>query len=161
MSVLAGALVVGDSVRGSLRDLALGRLGSTDLVVARLGFLPRERLPTIVRTDSGGHGAAPLIVADGFVTLESSGRRASDVLVYGVDERFWTFHGAAARRRRLRVAGAGGGSRREGRRRAADAPAAPSEIPVESLFGRKEEVGRTVRLTLTACCRANGSESSR
>jgi len=33
VSVLAGALLVGDSVRGSLRDLLLGRLGKTDQVV--------------------------------------------------------------------------------------------------------------------------------
>ena len=30
VSVLAGALLVGDSVRGSLRDIAVGRLGRTD-----------------------------------------------------------------------------------------------------------------------------------
>ena len=30
VSVLAGALLVGDSVRGSLRDIAVGRLGATD-----------------------------------------------------------------------------------------------------------------------------------
>src|SRR5215207_746379 len=33
VAVLAGALLVGDSVRGSLRDLVVGRLGKTDYVV--------------------------------------------------------------------------------------------------------------------------------
>ena len=34
VAVLGGALLVGDSVRGSLRDIALGRLGRTDQVVS-------------------------------------------------------------------------------------------------------------------------------
>ena len=38
VAVLAGALVVGDSVRGSLRDIALGRLGNTDQVLSSMGF---------------------------------------------------------------------------------------------------------------------------
>ena len=37
-AVLAGALVVGDSVRGSLRDLALQRLGRADIAVSTAGF---------------------------------------------------------------------------------------------------------------------------
>ena len=43
VSVLAGALLVGDSVRGSLRDIAVGRLGRTDIVVTSTGFF-REAL---------------------------------------------------------------------------------------------------------------------
>ena len=42
VSVLAGALLVGDSVRGSLRDLLLGRLGRTDQVVVIDESLPRS-----------------------------------------------------------------------------------------------------------------------
>src|SRR5262245_35352396 len=38
VAVLGGALIVGDSVRGSLRDLALGRLGRTYDVVSSAGF---------------------------------------------------------------------------------------------------------------------------
>ena len=40
VAVLAGALVVGDSVRDSLRDIALGRLGHTDQVLVVDGILP-------------------------------------------------------------------------------------------------------------------------
>ena len=92
VSVLAGALVVGDSVRGSLRDIALGRLGRTDQVLSSMGFF-REGLSNDVKSAFGATDVAPLIVADAFVTLESSGRRASNVIVYGVDERFWKFQG--------------------------------------------------------------------
>jgi hypothetical protein len=38
VAVLAGALLVGDSVRASLRDLVLQRLGQTSSVVTATGF---------------------------------------------------------------------------------------------------------------------------
>ena len=43
VAVLAGALLVGDSVRASLRDLALSRLGKTAGLVSGDGFF-REAL---------------------------------------------------------------------------------------------------------------------
>jgi putative ABC transport system permease protein len=147
VAVLAGALVVGDSVRGSLRDLALGRLGRTDHVISSLGFF-RDSAADAVKRTLDASATAPLIVADGFVTLESSGRRASNVRVYGVDERFWRFHGLApvdgvfvSPALAAEVGGKEGDVLLTRLQK-------PSQIPVESLFGRKEEVGRTVRLTL-------------
>ena len=98
VAVLAGALLVGDSVRGSLRDLVLQRLGRTDLVVASVGFF-REALADDVRQAQAFRTtfreAAPLVIVPGFVTAQESGRRVGDVRVYGVDERFWAFHGVA------------------------------------------------------------------
>ncbi len=147
VAVLAGALVVGDSVRGSLRDIALGRLGRTDQALSSMGFF-REELSNDVRTALGATATAPLIVADAFVTLESSGRRASKVIVYGVDERFWKFHGLApvdgvmiSPALALEVGGKEGDVLLTRLQK-------PSQVPLESLFGRKEDVGRTVRLTL-------------
>src|SRR5688500_9986902 len=82
VSVLSGALVVGDSVRGSLRELALGRLGRTDTVVTSAGFF-RDQLAAALATHTGRE-TAPLVVSTAIVTHEASGRRASSVLVYGV-----------------------------------------------------------------------------
>jgi putative ABC transport system permease protein len=139
VSVLGGALLVGDSVRGSLRDIALSRLGKADVAVTSTGFF---------REDIVHGGMAPLIVASGFVTHEPSGKRAGNVTVYGVDERFWTFHGvqeppgpaiSQALATELGVAPNDVLLVRLQR---------PSEIPVESLFGRKEEVGRTIRVSV-------------
>ena len=147
VSVLAGALVVGDSVRGSLRDIALGRLGRTDQVLSSMGFF-REGLSDDVKSAFGATDTAPLIVADAFVTLESSGRRASNVIVYGVDERFWKFQGlppidgVMVSPALAAEVGAKDGDVLLTRLQK------PSEIPIESLFGRKDDVGRTVRLTL-------------
>jgi putative ABC transport system permease protein len=149
VSVLAGALVVGDSVRGSLRELAVGRLGRTDNVLTSASIF-REEVSDRARGALDASASAPLIVADGFVTVESSGRRASNVIVYGVDERFWTFHGLPSldgvviSPALASEVGAKDGDVLLTRLQK------PSAIPVESLFGRKEDVGRTVRLTLTS-----------
>ena len=45
VSVLAGALLVGDSVRGSLKELFLGRLGRASFVLSASHFFP-EDLPS-------------------------------------------------------------------------------------------------------------------
>ncbi len=156
VAVLAGALLVGDSVRGSLRDLVLQRLGRADRVVQSTGFF-REALADDLHGDPA-FGAAysditPLIAMEGLVTEQESGRRASRVQVYGVDDRFWRFHG---------VAGRTGPANRDAflsRALAADIGAGegrtvlvrverPSAIPIESLHGQKEDPGRTLRLTV-------------
>ncbi len=144
VAVLSGALLVGDSVRTSLRDLVLSRLGKTEAVVTSAQFF-REQLASEVP------GAAPMIVMQGVVTHEKDGRRASKVAVYGVDDRFFQFNGysqpsPANTDARLtpalaRELGAVSGDtvllRLE----------KPSAIPRESIQGRKEDAGRTLRLT--------------
>src|SRR5258708_7097228 len=100
VTVLSGALLVGDSVRGSLRDLVLRRLGATDLVVLSSGFF-RARLADDLRGDSAFgrdfSNICPVIAVPGVATDQASGRRASRVQVYGVDDRFWAFHGSPFR----------------------------------------------------------------
>jgi putative ABC transport system permease protein len=156
VAVLAGALLVGDSVRGSLRDLVLQRLGNTDYVVVSSGFF-RERLADDLRANqtfgSFFVGVSPLVVAQGFVTEQGTGRQAGQVRVYGVDDRFWQFHG---------LSGVSAPTDRD----ALVSPALaeqigsppgstilvrvqrPSDIPLESLHGQKEDLGRTLRLTV-------------
>jgi ABC-type lipoprotein release transport system permease subunit len=158
VAVLAGALLVGDSVRGSLRDLVLQRLGRTDLVVASATFF-RGQLADAIRTHPSFSptfsGAAPLIVAQGFVTGQDSGRRAGQVRVYGVDDRFWQFHGVTGISGPLdRDALVSPALARDIDARAGGAVLVrvqrPSEIPLESLHGRKDGLGSTLRLTVRA-----------
>src|SRR6266699_3473994 len=85
VSVLAGAALVGESVRASLRDLFLNRLGAIDSVIIGSGFF-REAL-----ADSFS-GACPLIAMEGLVINDRGDSRAAHVSVYGVDGRFWKFH---------------------------------------------------------------------
>ena len=146
VAVLSGALMVGVSVRASLRDLVLQRLGSTDRVVVSQGFF-REQL-------AGAFGeAVPLIVAEGFISGQESGRRASRVQVYAVDDRFWRFHGLD----RVTMPAANEAFISAGLAAELDTGAGEavvlrvensSAIPTESLHGRKEDVGRSVRLTV-------------
>ena len=95
VAVLSGALLVGDSVRASLRDLVVQRLGQTSLVVTSSGFV-REAFATDLQSDPEFarefSAVCPLISLEGTVTHEPSKRVASGITVYGVDERFWKFN---------------------------------------------------------------------
>ncbi len=69
VAVLSGALLVGDSVRGSLRAMVLERLGRTDQVVLSSGFLGEQLVEKLQKDpESQNYGIAPLIIAQGFVT---------------------------------------------------------------------------------------------
>ncbi len=141
VAVLSGALVVGDSVRASLRDLVLARLGKTEAVVTSAQFF-REQLSREVA------GSAPIIALQGMVTHERDRRRAANVAVYGVDERFWRFHGVAAQD----GASLSAALAKEIGAQPGDAVLVrvekPSAIPLESLHGRKDDPGRTVRFNI-------------
>ena len=155
VAVLAGALLVGASVRSSLRALALERLGAVDRVVTSARFVPESFAAGVLASDAlDGQfaAAAPLLAVEGFVTHQASGRRASGVQVYGVDERFWTFHGLdpealALARNTVFVSGG-----LAGELEAAPDDALlvrvekPSAVPLSSLHGRRDDVGRTLRL---------------
>jgi ABC-type lipoprotein release transport system permease subunit len=158
VAVLAGALVVGDSVRASLRALVLQRLGRTAHVVSASNFF-REDLVAELRAHprfagASLEGACPLVVFAGVVIDEASGRRGGGVQVYGVDERFWQFQGMDAGRHALgerEVALSAGLAAELGAQPGGTLLLRiekPSAIPVESLHGRKEDVGRTLRLTV-------------
>jgi len=157
VAVLAGALLVGDSVRASLRELVVQRLGQTDHAITAVGFF-REQLAADIQNHeqfrAGGFAAAcPLIAIEGTVTHEPSRRVGSAIKVYGVDERFWKFHKQegkqAPRNREVFVSEA---LARELGTNAGDSLVLrvqkPSDIPVESLHSKKEDLGSTLRLTV-------------
>ncbi len=155
VAVLAGALIVGDSVRASLRDLFLQRLGNTDHVIAGPGFF-REQLADDLKRHkefaSKTYDACPLIVVRGTVVDGQSQRRAMDIRVYGVDERFWRFHQRENRAPAQREVMVSESLAAEMDVKTGDSllliMEKPAAIPVESLHGRKDEVGRTLRLTI-------------
>jgi putative ABC transport system permease protein len=91
-AVLTGALLTGDSVRGSLRDLTLERLGGVDLALVSEHFFREELAAELERR---GAEAAPLVVLRGTAVHGSSGARAAGVAIYGVDARFARLHGAS------------------------------------------------------------------
>ncbi len=146
VAVLAGALLVGDSVRGSLRDLVLQRLGRVDWTVVSSGFF-REALADDLRTDRGFAASfgdlCPIVMVPGVVTDQASGRRASRVQVYGVDDRFWRFQRRdeshrSGRPRRVHQPRARRRHRRDRDGTILVRVERPSAIPIESLHGQKD-----------------------
>ncbi|MBM3831609.1 MAG: ABC transporter permease, partial [Verrucomicrobia bacterium] len=81
-AILIGALLVGDSVRGSLRDMALARLGKIEAAMATGDRLFRAELATNLK-------AAPVLALPGTANSADGSRRANRVHVLGVDESFW------------------------------------------------------------------------
>ncbi len=81
-AVLTGALLVGDSMQGSLRDLALGGLGRIDDVLVT---------PRLFREQLAVEGESPAILLR--VRTEKADERppvfANQVNLIGCDERFW------------------------------------------------------------------------
>ena len=146
VAVLAGALLVGASVRGSLRDIALARLGATEVVVTS---------PTFFRTALANDlniSSAPVIVMGGAVSHDESRRAAGRVMVYGIDGRFGAFHGidglalenreafiSPALAAELGATGGDGITLRVAR---------PTDIPLSTLQGRREATGQRIRLTI-------------
>ncbi|MEZ5355530.1 MAG: ABC transporter permease [Bryobacteraceae bacterium] len=142
VAVLAGAFLVGDSVRSSLRRIAVERIGNTQSLLTATNLF-REQL-------AGAFGdACPMIVLEGIVTHQNSGRRASGVMVYGVDSRFWKFHGKASPGIANRDIALSAPLAAELGAAAGDTILLrlekPTDIPAESLFGRKDDAAPTIR----------------
>src|SRR5438552_6952998 len=92
-AILVGALAVGDSVRYSLREMALSRLGSTNLALVGGSRFFRAELADQIAAELKTP-VAPIILLNGTATgrKQSGGEdiRAGRVQVVGVDERFWS-----------------------------------------------------------------------
>src|SRR6266702_2402703 len=157
VAVLAGALLVGNSVRASLRDLFVERLGNTDYVIASQSFF-REQLAAEIQNvqqfaASGFAAACPLIALEGTVSHEASRRVGAGIKVYGIDDRFWKFHRQEGKQSpKNREVFVSESLARELGTNVGDSIVLrvqkPSEIPVESLHGRKDDLGSTLRLTV-------------
>ena len=86
--VLAGALLVGDSVRGSLRRQAIARLGETQLALSPPVRMVREALAEELERELGVP-VAPVLELDGTVETAEGKSFAPKARILGVDEGFW------------------------------------------------------------------------
>lgn len=166
-SVLTGALMVGDSVRGSLRQLTLDRLGGIDHALLGAGFFRealRDELAAYGQFSARYGPVSAAILMQGSVVEPESGRRAARVNVQGIDDEFTAFFPGSGEALDL--------SRREGQlfaslavnRSLAEALAVeagdsvvlylerPSEAPRASLMGEKdpEDQLESVRLSVVS-----------
>jgi len=81
--VLSGALIVGDSMRGSLRNITSERLGGIQQALIADHFFQ----PEIVNTQD----TVPAILLNGSVVATETEARASKVNIYGIDNSFFDF----------------------------------------------------------------------
>jgi ABC-type antimicrobial peptide transport system permease subunit len=92
-AVLIGALVVGDSVRGSLRDLALARLGRVQLALSSNDRFFRANLAGELAHKGLIEGSvAPVILRQATATTADESARANRVQLVGIDEGFWNLN---------------------------------------------------------------------
>ncbi len=166
---LTGALIVGDSMRGSLLDIAVGRLGRVDDALVAQRFV-RDALSGEIAASlkTQGTGAtmetAPVILLRGGITHSDWKTRVEGVNLLGVDERFWRLDTFP------RSGGISGLTGRfiilneplaaELHARVGDAvllhTARPSAISTETLFGRRDEATAALRLEVAAILPAGG-----
>jgi len=93
-AVLVGAMVVGDSVRHSLRALALSRLGDVHVSMGPGDRYFRARLAAELAEELSAPSAAAIQLRG--VAVGQAGRRANGVHVLGVDDAFWALRGGEA-----------------------------------------------------------------
>lgn len=91
-AILVGALAVGDSVRGSLRDMALARLGGVHLALNGQSRFFREDLARQVQEELKAPVAGAMLLR-GTAAAEGGESRANRVQVVGVSEEFWKLGG--------------------------------------------------------------------
>lgn len=106
-AVLTGALLVGDSVRGSLRDLTLQRLGEIDEVLVLDRFFGTTLVDELRNSSSFQEDfdqAEPAVLfPHGTIELQVDDRtgRSSGVLILGSGDGFWDFDTAGVRPKQI------------------------------------------------------------
>ncbi len=175
-AVLTGALLVGDSMRGSLRDITLDRLGRVDFALSSQRLFDRDLASRFYagmkicwedsRDEPGGDLAEPALLLRGSVArVDDSGQetsRAGRVQVCGVNKTFWELNRAgkppawsanwdAATRSDSVVLNES--LAREIGVSVGDTVLVrvekPSEIPREAVLGRKDDLLVTLRLPVS------------
>ncbi len=166
-SVIVGSLVVGDSVRGSVRDTALDRLGGIDCALVSPRPFRRSLASDIARhpaLSGDTHSVAAVVLRQGVLTADATGAVVPRVNVIGTSAAFWGFWSAseepglngrraavnASLARDLQVARGDFVLLTIGRRGAA---------PIDTLFGRRgrEHTVRQLRLEVAAVLPDSGA----
>jgi ABC-type antimicrobial peptide transport system permease subunit len=94
-AVLTGALIVGDSMRGSLRELTLDRLGRIDVIIFSEGFFREQLAVELKRTDTFqenfGQATPVIFFPNGTAETRQDGRlrNLGQVSLLGIRPEFW------------------------------------------------------------------------
>jgi putative ABC transport system permease protein len=100
-AVLCGALIVGDSVRGSLRDITLERLGAIDFALSSPNFFDAtlaDRLASTSGFDDAYEAVVPAVLVQASLEVPDSGAFSRGVNLIGADERFWDLQASGSGR---------------------------------------------------------------
>ena len=87
-AIIVGALVVGDSVRYSLRQITLDRLGRVEYALTSGNRFFRPALANELADELNAEATAVLNLT-GMIVSESNRRRANRVQVLGIENQFW------------------------------------------------------------------------
>lgn len=165
-AVIAGALIIGDSVRGSLRQMSLTRVGGIDHALHGERFFREEIAESLANDPEFSERfatAAPALVLTGSLEFSDRGEsdeddtthRASGVSVFGLDERLWELleHGDIA----VPADDAVALSERLAEQLSVSPGddvslwvELPSAIPRDSLLGERDELSQEIILTVSA-----------
>lgn len=98
-AVIVGALVVGDSIRGSLKQMALQRLGGTHYAMHSGDRLFGDGLGNAMLSKAHENNKAfegleivPVLQLQGMAAKGDGSQRVGDVVVNGVNDAFWAFN---------------------------------------------------------------------
>ncbi len=157
-AVLTGALLVGDSMRTSLRSMALSRLGGVDHAMVGNRYVDQQLATALVDSTSPSLGieASPLIIESAGIVHADTRARANQISVFGVEPSFWRLATSAAQApiemptgRIVWI--------NEPLARALDAAPGddvlvrigkPAKVSTETLLGRRDDTALTLRLTV-------------
>jgi len=89
-AILVGALIIGDSVKYSLQQITVQRLGQTSQVITVGERLFGQHLATELTTKTGVKTCA-LLRTNGFGVIEGGELRVNQLAVWGVDSLLWHF----------------------------------------------------------------------
>lgn len=88
--VLVGALIVGDSVRQTLRSAALARLGTVESAMITGDRFVRTELAKMIEQRDPTRRLAPVLQLQGVASTTDRSRRALNIVVCGVESRFFS-----------------------------------------------------------------------
>lgn len=169
-AVITGALLVGDSVRDSLRQMSLDRLGEVDLAVQSRRYFRAELADRLAAAGADLHlgAVAPAIVMPGALTRQTAAdsahspertARAGGIQVYGVEDRFWSLTRASSQ---VGLSSPPTGNQVVLNRRTADQLGArvgdevsltleiPASIPRDALLGDRDQTATELLLEVAA-----------
>lgn len=169
-AALTGALLVGDSMRHSLLEVALGRLGDVDFALESMRYLSADTAERFrgsnAVVDAFDRTSAAISVSGGATHAESH-THAERVGIYGVDETFWRLSEKSRAELATAVADMPARSMVINQALAEDLGAGvgddvllrmgkPADVSTETVLGRRDDTTTTLRLAVHAILPAEG-----